>query len=159
MHDDDHIPDDLAGLYHDGHVRSIITSYGADHHDAPTGSALLADARTLPRPVVSLPVDRWGPDTTGRNATVRRQVMSTPGARRLARHTAEKARLLLAALPTWAGNEVMRVDVHVVGDHGHRRSVALADEIAAHLRAYGIGCLVEHRHLHHPAPIPKEGRS
>ncbi|MBB0247271.1 hypothetical protein FNQ90_24910 [Streptomyces alkaliphilus] len=113
---------------------------------------MLADARTLPGPA-----ERQDPDTTGHDATVRREVMNTPGARRLVRHNAEKARLLLAALPAWAGNEVMRVDVHVVDDHGRCRSVALAEEIAAHLRAHGIGCLVEHRHLHHPAP--KEGRS
>ncbi|MCE7080710.1 RNase adapter RapZ [Streptomyces sp. ST2-7A] len=154
-HHDDHIPDDLGGLYHDGHLRSIITSYGNEHHDAPTGSALLADARTLP--ALPGPVDRQGPGTTGRDATIRREVMNTPGARRLVRHTAEKARLLLAALPAWAGHDLMRVDVHVVDDHGHHRSVALAEEIAAHLRAHGIGCLVEHRHLHHPTP--KEDRS
>ncbi|MFB6772819.1 hypothetical protein [Streptomyces sp. NPDC056337] len=38
----------------------------------------------------------------------------------------------------------------VVCGGGRHRSVAVAEEIAVHLRAAGIGCEVEHRHIHRP---------
>jgi RNase adaptor protein for sRNA GlmZ degradation len=43
-----------------------------------------------------------------------------------------------------------RVDVHVVCGGGRHRSVAVAEEIAVYLRAAGIGCEVEHRHIDRP---------
>ena len=41
------IPDDLSGLYDGGHIQCVVISYGDGHRDAPTGSAMLVDARDL----------------------------------------------------------------------------------------------------------------
>ena len=43
-------PEDLSTLYEDGHVQSVITSYGAGHHDDPGGNAVVVDTRPLRNP-------------------------------------------------------------------------------------------------------------
>lgn len=73
-------------------------------------------------------------------------------ARRLVRQGAEQVVRLLRAdcLGTWAGGQRHRVDVHVVCEGGKYQSVAAAEEMAAYLRAAGVGCETEHHHIDRP---------
>lgn len=148
----DTIPDDLSGLYDDGHIQCVVISYGDGHRDAPTGSAMLVDARPLPNPVEDPEVRESVLHATGLDREVRRYVMATPRARRLVRQGAEQVLLLLRAdsLGRWAGGQRPRADVHVVCVGGKYQSVAVAEEIAAYLRAAGVGCETEHRHIDRP---------
>ncbi|GAA0707185.1 hypothetical protein GCM10009548_95070 [Streptomyces malaysiensis subsp. malaysiensis] len=145
-------PQDLSTLYSDNHLQCVITSYGAGHHDAPPGTALLVDTRILRNPPEDPEVRERMLHSNGLDPEVRRYVMATPGARELVAQNAEKVRILLQHdnLKQWAGAQPFRVDVHVVCGGGRHRSVAVAAEIAAHLRAAGIGCEVEHRHIDRP---------
>ncbi|MEU4178011.1 RNase adapter RapZ [Streptomyces sp. NPDC026589] len=84
---------------------------------------------------------------------VRRYVMATPGAKELVAQSTEKVRILLTRdnLRQWTGGpQQYRVDVHVVCGGSRHRSVAVAEEIAVHRRAAGIGGEVEHRHIERP---------
>lgn len=148
----DTTPNDLAPLYSDRHLQSVITSYGTGHHDAPTGSALHVDCGILRNPPSDPVVRERMLHSTGLDPEVRRYVMATPGARELVTENAEKALILLTRsnLRRWAGAQPMRVDVHVACGGGRHRSVAVAEEIAVYLRAAGIGCEVEHRHIDRP---------
>ncbi|MCX4707145.1 RNase adapter RapZ [Streptomyces sp. NBC_01373] len=145
-------PEDLSTLYSDGRLQSVITSYGAGHHDDPGGNALLVDTRSLRNPPEDPEQRERLLHKNGLDPEVRRYVMATPGARELVEQSAEKARILLQRdhLRQWAGAQVYRVDVHVVCGGGRHRSVAVAEEIAVHLRAAGIGVEVEHRHIDRP---------
>ncbi|MER5511516.1 RNase adapter RapZ [Streptomyces sp. NPDC002766] len=145
-------PEDLSTLYWDGHLQSVITSYGAGHHDDPGGNAVLVDTRALRNPPADPEQRERLLHKTGLDPEVRRYVMATPGARELVTQSAEKVRVLLQHdnLRQWTGGQLYRVDVHVVCGGGRHRSVAVAEEIAAYLRAAGIGCEVEHRHIDRP---------
>ncbi|GAA3372271.1 hypothetical protein GCM10017744_103130 [Streptomyces antimycoticus] len=146
-------PQDLSSLYDDRHVQSVITSYGDGHHDAPRGTALLVDTRVLRNPPEDPEVRERMLHKTGLDPEVRQYVMATPGAKELVEQNAEKARILLETdtLRRWAGSpQRYRVDIHVVCGGGRHRSVAVAEEIGAWLRAAGIGCEVEHRHIDRP---------
>lgn len=140
-------PDDLSALYADRRVQSVITSYGQHHQDPPDGDALLVDTAPLRNPPTADLLH-----ATGLDPRVRRYVMATPGARRLVARTAEKVRILLEpdTLRQWAGPQLYRVDVHVRCQYGRHRSVVVAEEVAVHLRAAGIGVQVEHRHIDRP---------
>ncbi|GAA1377243.1 RNase adapter RapZ [Streptomyces beijiangensis] len=148
----DTTPNDLDTLYSDRHLQCVITSYGAGHHDDPHGSALLVDTRILRNPPEDPEVRERMLHSTGLDPEVRRYVMATEGARELVAENAEKVRILLQTgnLQQWANGQLFRVDVHVVCGGGRHRSVAVAAEIAAYLRAAGIGCEVEHRHIDRP---------
>ncbi|MFF9691233.1 hypothetical protein [Streptomyces sp. NPDC014623] len=146
-------PEDLSTLYEDGHVQSVITSYGAGHHDDPGGNAVVVDTRPLRNPPEDPEVRDRMLHSNGLDPEVRRYVMATPGAKELVAQSAEKVRILLQRdnLRQWTGGpQQYRVDVHVVCGGGRHRSVAVAEEIAVHLRAAGIGCEVEHRHIERP---------
>ncbi|MFM9735177.1 RapZ C-terminal domain-containing protein [Streptomyces niveiscabiei] len=145
-------PEDLSALYWDGHCQTVITSYGAGHHDDPGGNAVLVDTRSLRNPPEDPEVRERLLHKNGLDAEVRRYVMATPGARRLVKQSVGKVRILLQQdnLRQWAGDQQLRVDVHVVCGGGRHRSVAVAEEIAVHLRAAGIGVEVEHRHIGRP---------
>ncbi|MFM9449166.1 hypothetical protein [Streptomyces acidiscabies] len=147
---DNPIPDDLSSLYSDRHCETVITSYGAGHHDDPRGSALVVDTRSLRNPPEDPAVRERMLQSTGLDPEVRRYVMETPGARRLVRRSAQQVIVLLENLSEWAGDQQLRVDVHVVCGGGRHRSVAVAEEIAVHLRAAGVGVEVEHRHIDRP---------
>ncbi|CAL9671662.1 RapZ C-terminal domain-containing protein [Streptomyces sp. enrichment culture] len=146
-------PEDLSTLYWDGHVQSVITSYGAGHHDDPGGNAVVVDTRPLRNPPEDPEVRERMLHSNGLDPEVRRYVMATPGAKELVAQSAEKVRILLQRdnLRQWTGGpQQRRVDVHVVCGGGRHRSVAVAEEIAVHLRAAGIGCEVEHRQINRP---------
>lgn len=145
-------PNDLGSLYSDRHVQTVIVSYGAGHHDDPTGTALHVDTRPLRNPPDDPTVRDRMLHSNGLDPEVRRYVMATPGARELVAENAEKVLILLEAANhrRWAGAQSYRVDVHVVCGGGRHRSVAVAEEIAVRLRAAGIGCEVEHPHIDRP---------
>ncbi|MFD7186279.1 hypothetical protein ACFV90_40750 [Streptomyces sp. NPDC059904] len=145
-------PDDLSSLYSDNHLKSVITSYGIGHNDAPDGDALFVDTRVLHNPPEDPTVRERMLHSNGLDPEVRAYVMATPGARQLVRENAEKARILLDKdnLKQWAGRQLLRIDLHVACGGGRHRSVAVAEEIAIHLRAAGIGVEVEHRHINRP---------
>jgi UPF0042 nucleotide-binding protein len=146
-------PNDLSALYDDRHVAAVITSYGDLHHDAPTGTALHVDTRILRNPPEDPEVRERMLRSNGLDPEVRRYVMATPGAKELVAQSAEKVRILLQRdnLRQWTGGpQQYRVDVHAVCGGGRHRSVAVAEEIAVHLRAADISCEVEHRHIERP---------
>ncbi|WP_331729765.1 RNase adapter RapZ [Streptomyces chartreusis] len=145
-------PHDLSTLYWDGHCQSVITSYGDGHHDAPHGDGLVVDTRFLRNPPEDPEQRERLLHKTGLDHEVRRYVMETPGARDLVATSAAKVRILLRddSMKEWAGAQAYRVDVHVVCGGGRHRSVAVAEEIAADLRAAGVGVEVVHRHIRRP---------
>ncbi|NEB70290.1 hypothetical protein G3I39_25015 [Streptomyces fulvissimus] len=143
-------PEDLSTLYPENHISTVITSYGTGHNDPPTGEALLVDTRSLRNPPDDPAVRERMLHSNGLNPEVRRYVMNTPGATTIVTRNAEKALLLLANTEQWADKPLQRVDIHVLCGGGRHRSVAIAEEIAVHLRAAGIGCEVEHRHIDRP---------
>ncbi|WP_199546562.1 RNase adapter RapZ [Streptomyces sp. N35] len=146
-------PEDLSTLYREDHLQCVIVSYGDGHNDAPAGGAIRVDTRPLRNPPEDPEVRDRMLHSNGLDPEVRRYVMATPGAKELVAQNAEKVRILLQRdnLHQWAGGpQQYRIDVHVVCGGGRHRSVAVAEEIAVHLRAAGIGCEVEHRHIDRP---------
>lgn len=82
--------------------------------------------------------------STGLDPRVRDYVLATTGADRLIERSLNRA-LALLAVP-----DHLRVDIHVLCGGGRHRSVAVAEEIAARLRAVGYGVETEHRHIDRP---------
>ncbi len=141
-------------------TRSIITSFGENHTDIPHGNALLVDTRALRNPPEDPAVRERMLNSNGLDPEVRRYVMATRGAREMVDQTTERVRTLLEEnnLRRWAGEQLLRVDVHVMCGGGRHRSVAVAEEIATALRAHGIGVEVEHPHIDKPiTPKPATG--
>lgn len=133
-----HAPADLSGLYPDNHIQAVVTSFGYGHAEPPQADVTIDARRHLRNPHAD-PTMR---QLTGLDAAVRDHVLATPGARRLITHTAAMARDLLVDVAN-ANWQLVTVAVGCVG--GRHRSVALAEEIAAALRADGVGAVVEHR--------------
>lgn len=117
----------------------LITSFGYGHSEAPEAD-LTIDARRRFRNPHADPGMRY---LTGLDAPVRAHVLDTPG-----------IRLTVAAAVQWCADLFtdtacpVTLAVGCVG--GRHRSVALAEEIAAGLRADGIAARVEHRDVHRP---------
>lgn len=128
----------------DGHmIRSVVTSFGYGHAPPPDATLVL-DTRVLLRDPHVDPTLR---QMTGLDAAVRERVMATPGAESLVTNTVDTVLALLAE----AGNpRGVRVDVAVGCVGGRHRSVALAAEVAARLRAAGVGVDVVHRDVDLP---------
>ncbi|SCD37517.1 UPF0042 nucleotide-binding protein [Streptomyces sp. Termitarium-T10T-6] len=143
-------PEDLSGLYSESRIETVITSYGLGHNDPPYGDALLVDTRILRNPPEDPAVRERMLHSNGLDPEVRRYVMNTPNAKGLVRRNAEKVCVLHANMNAWSSGPLPRIDVHVACGGGRHRSVAVAEEIAVHLRAAGIGCEVEHRHIDLP---------
>lgn len=143
MSSDDCAPDNLAEIYPDNHIQAVVVSFGYGH-DAPPRADVTIDARRHLRNPHHNPAMR---QLTGLDAAVRDHVLSTPGARRLIEHVAAMARDLLVDVAN-ANWQLVTVAVGCVG--GRHRSVALAEEITAALRADGIGAVVEHRDVDKP---------
>ncbi|MDF3303184.1 RapZ C-terminal domain-containing protein [Streptomyces tropicalis] len=125
-------------------IRSVITSYGDGHHDAPRGDALRVDARSLRNPPEDSTVRERMLRANGLDPDVRAYVLATPGTDRLIERSVGRAAALLA-LP---GH--LRVDIHVLCGGGRHRSVVVAEELASLLRAFGYGVETEHRHIDRP---------
>ncbi|MGW3387327.1 RapZ C-terminal domain-containing protein [Streptomyces cinereoruber] len=125
-------------------IRSVITSYGDGHHDAPRGNALRVDARSLRNPPEDPTVRARMLRANGLDPDVRAYVLATPGADRLIERSLSRAKALLE-LP-----DLPRVDIHVLCGGGRHRSVVIAEELATLLRACGYGVETEHRHIDLP---------
>ncbi|MDI9889094.1 hypothetical protein QMZ92_33340 [Streptomyces sp. HNM0645] len=89
-------------------IRSVITSYGDGHQDAPPGDALRVDARSLRNPPEDPTVRARMLRANGLDPDVRAYVLATPGADRLIERSLSRAMTLLA-LP-----DHLRVDIHVL---------------------------------------------
>ncbi|MCX4681425.1 ATPase [Streptomyces sp. NBC_01433] len=125
-------------------IRTVITSYGDGHQDAPRGNALRVDARPLRNPPADPAVRARMLNANGLDPHVRDYVLVTPGADRLIERSFTRAVALLA-LP-----DHHRMDIHVLCGGGRHRSVVVAEELAVRLRAVGYGVETEHRHIDHP---------
>ena len=121
-----------------------ITSFGVLHAPAPEGNALIVDLRTALRNPHHDPAMR---ELTGLDAPVRAHVLTTPGARRIVAETVSRALAILQyALPMYAAP----LTVHTFCQGGRHRSVAIAEAVAAELRACGIAVQVTHRDVTKP---------
>ncbi|MFI6283005.1 hypothetical protein [Streptomyces sp. NPDC050988] len=120
-----------------------MTSYGDGHQDAPCGNALRVDARRLRNPPEDPAVRARMLQANGLDPHVRDYVLATPGTVPLIERSLNRARALLA-LP-----DPHRVDLHVLCG-GRHRSVVVAEELAALIRAVGYGVETEHRHIDRP---------
>lgn len=147
MNGADRVPDDLSTLGDPARIRVVIITTGAGHREPVEQDALripLID--TLRNPPADPAVREQLTHLTGLDKPVRDYVMATPGARGKVREVYEKTHALLA----WAAprRRVTLVNLECWG--GRHRSVALGEELAAWLRADGIGVEVEHRHIDRP---------
>ena len=137
-------PSDLPAQPCTALIRTVITSYGEGHHDAPRGNALRVDARPLRNPPDDPAVRARMVRSNGLDPQVRDYVLATIGADQLIERSLNRV-LALLALP-----DRHRADIHVLCGGGRHRSVAVAEELAARLRAGGCGVEVEHRHIDRP---------
>ncbi|MCQ1582695.1 RapZ C-terminal domain-containing protein [Streptomyces parvus] len=126
-------------------IRSVIVSYGDGHHDAPRGDALRVDTRALRNPPSDPAVRERMVRSTGLDPHVAAYVRATRGFDAVVERALGRALALLEH-----GDRRFRVDLHVVCGGGRHRSVVVAEELAARLRAVGVGVEVEHRHIGRP---------
>ncbi|MHA6757285.1 RapZ C-terminal domain-containing protein [Streptacidiphilus sp. PAMC 29251] len=128
-----------------GLIRTVITSYGEGHNDAPGGDALRVDTRPLLNPPEDPAVRRRMLHSNGLDSQVRDYVLNSPGAERL---ISRNLRRILALLE--ASNDGRRIDIHVACGGGRHRSVVVSEELAARIRRAGHGVEAEHRHIDRP---------
>lgn len=152
------VPDDLSSLGDPNRIRVVIITTGAGHHEPIPEDALTINlADKLRNPPADPQVRDRLTNLTGLDKPVRDYVLSTPGARQKVDQVYAQTHALLG----WAAPQRRLVIVHLQCWGGRHRSVALAEEIAAWLRADGIGVETEHRHIHRPVlpcrPRPENG--
>jgi RNase adaptor protein for sRNA GlmZ degradation len=120
----------------------VLTSFGYRHAPPPDADIVLDLRPWLRDPAAA----EWCLPLTGRDARVRKHVLSMPGAAELLAHLEGAARTLLRLA------EPGRRVVLAVGCAGGRhRSVVLTEELAGRL---GSGWSVEVRHEHAERPAP-----
>lgn len=141
------VPADLSGLTDRSLVRVVIVSYGVLHGGPPPGDALTVDLTTaLRNPPEDPDVRDRMVQMTGLDKEARDYVLATPGARRVVERTVGR----IEAALTYHDPRGQYVMVHVYCQGGRHRSVAIAEETAAWLRADGINTEVEHRDVTKP---------
>lgn len=149
------VPDDLSDLGSPYLIRVVVISYGEGHQDPPGEDGLLVNLVDALRNPPEDPAARERlTHLTGLDKAVREYVMATPGARAKVMEVYGQA---LALLHGYAEPRHRIVFVLVKCWGGRHRSVAVAEEVAAMLRADGIGVEVEHRHVGRPL-LPCRGR-
>ncbi|MGK4586100.1 RapZ C-terminal domain-containing protein [Kitasatospora sp. HPMI-4] len=145
MSNDSTAPDDLTGLYPVNHIQAVFTTLGTLHGDLPEGNGLVVDVtRALRNPPDDPQVRDRMLRLTGLDAEVRDYVLATPGARQLIEDVIEQAWLLHTHF-TNPRRKLLNIYVKCRG--GLHRSVVVAEEAAAGLRARGVGVEVEHRDI------------
>ena len=120
-------------------LRAILVSFGFKY-GIPVDADLVADMRFLPNP-------HWVPDLkpqTGRDEAVSRYVLSQPGAGDFLDHYTSLLGLVSEGYLR-EGKHFVTVGIGCTG--GKHRSVAMAEALAARLRAAGVETLVVHRDL------------
>ncbi|MEU5193732.1 hypothetical protein AB0G86_06660 [Streptomyces scabiei] len=98
-------------------MRTVITSYGYGHQDAPHGNALRVDARPLRNPPEVPAVRARMLHANGLDPHVRDYVLATPGAGRLIERSFNRALALLAL------RDPHRVDIHVLCGGGRHQGL------------------------------------
>ncbi|MDQ6650715.1 MAG: RNase adapter RapZ [Actinomycetota bacterium] len=120
-------------------LRATVVSFGYKY-GLPVDADLVADCRFLPNP-------HWVPELrprTGQDPEVRDYVLSQPGAAEFLDQYAGLLRLLTAGYRR-EGKRYLTVALGCTG--GKHRSVAMAEQVAARLRADGVDTQVVHRDL------------
>ena len=140
-------PADLSALYPDRITQMVTTSFGYLHGEAPQADITIDTRRQFRNPHHH-PGMRY---LTGLDSAVRQHVLNTPGVRTTINNT---ARMALDLFHEVADPRSRLVTIAVGCAGGRHRSVALAEEIAAALRARGIGLHVEHRDVTKPVIQP-----
>jgi UPF0042 nucleotide-binding protein len=118
----------------------LVTSFGYKH-GLPLESDLVFDTRLLPNPFY---VEQLR-TRTGRSASVRKFVLSSPGTKPFLR---ELFRYIDFALPRLAREGKTTVAVAIGCTGGKHRSVVVAEELRTHLKAGGADVRVFHRDLY-----------
>jgi UPF0042 nucleotide-binding protein len=118
----------------------LVTSFGYKH-GLPLESDLVFDTRLLPNPFY---VEQLR-TRTGRSPSVRRYVLSSPATKPFLR---ELFRYVDFILPRLAGEGKTTVAVAIGCTGGKHRSVVVAEELRAHLKARGADVRVFHRDLY-----------
>ncbi len=120
-------------------LQVLLVSFGYKH-GLPLDSDLVFDTRFLPNPFY---VDRLR-NRSGKTRSVREFVLGSPGARGYLR---ELFRFAADAVPRFAreGKSTLTVSVGCTG--GRHRSVVIAEELRAHLKARGCVVKIYHRDL------------
>lgn len=139
------IPSTLRQLTDKGLVRVVITSYGVRHGAAPRAATRRPVKVDLTTALRNPADDPKMIQMTGLDAKVRKHVMATPGARKIVENALEQTGKALITAPK---NQLVEVFTFCQG--GRHRSVAVAEELAAALRANGIQTEVEHRDVKKP---------
>jgi RNase adapter protein RapZ len=125
---------DAAGL------RLTVMSFGFKY-GVPTDADLVADARFLPNPF-------WIPELkslTGKDAPVKKYVLEQPGAHDF---VASYARALEPVFEGYQRENKRHATIAIGCTGGKHRSVAIAEELAAHLTTLpGVAVSVKHRDL------------
>lgn len=127
------------------HIRTVISSYGDGHNDAPRGDALRVDTRPLRNPPEDPAVREYMLHSNGLDPRVRDYVLSNPRTEPLIQRSLKRALALLAVAA-----DGRRVDIHVLCGGGKHRSVVVAEELAARLQDAGVGVETEHLHIDRP---------
>lgn len=117
-----------------------VMSFGFKY-GVPTDADLVADARFLPNPF-------WIPELksfTGKDAAVKKYVLEQPGARDF---IASYARALEPVFEGYQRENKRHATIAIGCTGGKHRSVAIAEELAAILKALpGVAVSVKHRDL------------
>ena len=129
-------------------VQVVITTYGTLHRTPPDETALVVNLTSeLRNPPEDPAVRERLVQLDGLHPEVRAYVLDTPGARDIVGRTADQVRALVTG---WGNPTGLLVRVHVVCKGGRHRSVVVAEEVAAWLRAAGIGVEVDHLDIARP---------
>lgn len=137
VHDLRHRVEELVGAGLPGGMTVSVSSFGYKH-GLPTDADLVFDCRFLPNP-------HWVDDLrprTGRDPEVRAYALAHPAADAFLDHVSDMLALLLPEYEA-EGKAYLNIAFGCTG--GHHRSVAVAEEIAARLRAAGVEPAVSHR--------------
>lgn len=142
------VPDDLSGVGSSSLIRVVVISYGDGHQDPPEQDGVTINLVDALRDLPDDPAARSRmTQLTGLDKEVRQYVMATPGARKKAEEIYDQAVGLLLG---YADIRNRVVFVLIKSWDGRHRSVAMAEEVAALLRADGIGVETVHRHINRP---------
>jgi len=118
----------------------LVTSFGYKH-GLPLESDIVFDTRILPNPFY---IDRLR-KRTGKSPSVRKFVLASPGTRPFLR---ELFRFVDFVMPRFAREGKTSVAIAVGCTGGRHRSVVIAEELKAHLKAGPYGVRIYHRDLY-----------
>jgi UPF0042 nucleotide-binding protein len=132
-------------------LQVVLTSYGVLHREPPEETGLAVNLTSALRNPPDDPAvrDRMV-QLTGLDPEVRSYVLDTPGALDIVGRTADQLRTLVEG---WGNPTGQLVRGFFFCRGGRHRSVAIAEEVAAWLRAGGYGVEVDHLDVTKPVVI------